>query len=317
MALWIILVLIAQAINALVSLIDKFIVTSGKVGNPYILTFYISLLSSLTVFVFIFGWIPLPTLFSDKLTIPSFENVTWPTIEIIVLCLISAISFIVALVALFKSFQKADASDVVPVVASMNALITLLLSFFILKTPLADNFLLGFIFLVFGTFLMSRMRLNRQVLKLSLMSGLFFAIQIICMKVLFNVTNFDNAFFWSRMIISLTALSMLLLPNCCNRTIVQETRDVKKNKGGFSLIIGNKILAGLAAILLLKAVSLGPVAIVQALAGVQFIYLLMFSLLFGQKIPMYCGENCTATEEFAHKIISVSIITTGFLLLFI
>lgn len=310
MPLWISLVIGAQLINAVVSLLDRYLVASGKIGRPIVLAFYVSLLSALSVGVFAVGLLPLSL---GSLSVPSFANVMWPTWPVVVHSLVSAVTFIVALVALFESFRLTQASDVVPVVSSVSAVMTLLLSFYFLDATLTRNFLWGFLFLVVGTFLVAHFRMTKRLAWLTFVAGTFFAAHYIAIKLLFAETSFDNAFFWSRIIIALVALSMLLLPNCCSQTVAHEAR--RAGGPGVWLLLLNKTLAGVAGVLVLKAVELGDVAIVQALAGLQFVFLLLFSIFLGHKAPVCVGENCELHDRI-QKVVSVSIIVTGFVLLF-
>jgi len=308
-------VVLAQAINAVVSLIDKYIVSSKEVGNPIKLAFIISVLSLLSVFLFLFSWIPLPF---DAFSIPAIENISKPTISVIILVFGSAISFIAGLIALFKSFKLADASDVVPVVSSVNALVTLLLSFYVLNATIPSNFLWGFMFLVLGMFLVARFRFNKKQFILTVFSGTAFAIHYIVLKILFTITHFDSAFFWSRIGISIVALSLLFHPVFRNKkkVTIADTEKVKKDSKGYVLLVFNKVLAGIASLLLLKAIALGDIAIIQALAGVQFLFLLLFSVFFGRKTSVHLGENVTSIDR-VQKVISISVLITGFSLLFI
>jgi len=311
MPIWISLVIVAQLLNAVVSLLDRYIVASGKIGRPIVLAFYVSLLSSLSVLVFLVGLLPISL---GSFAIPTFANVLIPTAPVIIYSLIAAVTFIVALVALFQSFSLAQASDVVPVVSSVSAVVTLLLSFYFLDAVLTTNFLWGFLFLVLGTFLVARFRLSKKLAWLTFVSGTLFAAHFVVIKLLFLETTFDNAFFWSRIVITLVALLMLFLPNCCNQTVAAEAK--RAGPSGIWLLLLNKMLAGLAGILILKAVELGDVSLVQALTGLQFLFLTIFSIFLGHKAPVCVGENCE-THDRVQKIVSISIIVTGFVLLFI
>lgn len=311
MFFWISLSIIAQFINAFVAVIDRYIVASGKVGRPIVLTFYVSLLSALGIFAFGFSWIDLPF---DNIQLPNIVNITWPNLMMVILSLLSAASFIFALYYLFSAFSLSEASDVVPVVSSISAVSSLLFSFYLLDTVLSGNFLWGFAFLVIGTFLIAHFRMHKKLIFFCVGSGFLFGLHYVLIKMLFNETNFDNAFFWSRLIIAISALSLLLLPNCCGRNVASDTK--RAGKGGLFLVLFNKLLAGIAGILILKSVELGDVAIVQALSGLQFVFLLIFAISFGHKAPKCIGENCESRDR-VQKVVSVSIIVTGFSLLFV
>lgn len=311
MPLWILLVIVAQVMNAVASLMDRYLVVSEKVGRPIVLAFYTSVLSVASLLFFALEWIPLP--YGD-VVIPSLRNVTAPSVLVIWYSIIAALTFIAALIALFESFRYAPASDVVPVVSSVNAIATLLLSFYILDTVLTQNFFFGFLFLVLGTFLVAHFRLNKRLLWLTTVSGLLFAVHFIVIKILFSETSFDNAFFWSRIAITVFALGMLLLPNCCHQTVARGARRAKRF--GLVVLLVSKVLAGIAGMITLKAIEFGDVSIVQALSGLQFVFLMLFSVLYGHKASTCVGEHCELHERI-QKIVSISIIVTGFVILFI
>lgn len=311
MAIWILLSIIAQFINAFVSLIDRYIVASGKVGRPIVVTFYISFFSALAILAFGFSWLDLPF---GNFSFPSLSNVHLPSLNIIFISLMISWAFILGLYNLFSAFLLSEASDVVPVVSSFAAVSSLLFSFYLLESSLSGNFLWGFLFLVIGTFLIAKFRMSKRLLLLSVSAGLLFGLNSVLTKILFNETNFDNAFFWSRLFIALSALVLLLTPNFFNnkKNIVNK----KSKKSGLILVVLNKGLAGLSGFLILKSIELGDVSVVQALSGLQFVFLILLAFLFGHKAPKCIGENCEIKDKI-QKLVSVSIIVTGFSLLFI
>lgn len=191
MTSWILLAVIAQFFYATVSLLDKYIVTSGKIARPARFAFYIGLLSSLTILVFAFGWIKLPF---ENIQIPSYKNVSTPSFKVIVLSLLSAMTFISALVSLFSALKKADASDVIPVVGSMSAVFSLLLSVVFFGSALTPNFLIGAVTLIVGSLLVSLFHFGRKVLLFSVVAGFLFALHYSFIKLVFNETVFDNGF---------------------------------------------------------------------------------------------------------------------------
>lgn len=311
MTFWITLAVISQLFFAATALIDKYIVTSGKVSRPVVLAFYVGLMSSLTVLVFLFGWINLPF---DGVAIPSYSNVSWPTFNIVVLSILAGFSFIGALISLFSAFKRADASDVVPVSASMSAASSLILGFVFLGTELTHNFVWGVIVLVLGMLLVSLFQFSKKVLLFSILAGTLFGTHFVLVKLVFNETVFDNGFLWTRLGIAFAALFLLLLPACHGD--VKEHKGKTSRGGLFAWILGNKILAGIAGILSLKAIELGDVSVVQALGALQFAFLLIFALFWGGRVPYACGENCNTRQKW-QKVISIFVIGLGFYILFI
>jgi len=310
MSAWLLLIVVAQFFNAIVAVVDKYIVSSPMVGRPALYAFYVSILSALSVGVFLFGGLNIPI---EGVTIPSFANVHIPNLLILGVSLLAGLMFFGALTSLFSALKRADASDVIPVTGAASAISVLVLSFFLLDTQLTVNFAWGFALLIVGTLVLSHYRFFYKTLWLSVGSGLLFGAHFVCLKVLFAETNFDNAFFWSRLGIVIIAL-LFLLSTKLRQQCVSKTKQAGHKL--WFLILGNKMLAGLASIMLLKAIELGDVSIVQALGGLQFVYLLGFSVFFGSDLPRLCGEKCTR-KQLMQKSVAVMIILGGFAILFL
>lgn len=313
MTLWIWLAVGAQFIEAAVKLLDKYIVSSdGSFPKPFVYAFYTCLFTGGWIVAFLFGAIPIG--FIQSLPILSFDNVHTPTLGVISLALVAGYSLFVALVSLFKALRNADASDVVPVVGAVSAASSFLLSFLFLGTRLTPNFVIGVFLLALGTFLVSHLRFNWQTALTSIHSGLFFAIHFVALKGIFNETTFENGFFWSRIGLLIVALSMLLVPRYFKK-ITAQTKATSK-KGGL-LVLGAKMLAAVSTLLVLKATELGDVSVVQALGGLQFIFILFFGLFLGRRVPVACGENITCNTDIYHKATFIAIIVLGFFVLFV
>ena len=308
MSFAILIVVVAQALNAVVALIDKYIVSTKKVPDPLYYAFLVSLLSAFSIFIFFFSFIPIPI---PELSIPSFKNIEFFTTTIVTLSLVSGAAFFFALFGLFKALRNTDASDVIPIVGSVSALFALPLGYYLFDTRLSNTFLIGIFLLIIGSFVLSHYRFKKGVLLTAIMSGLFFALHFISLKLLFETTNFDNAFFWSRMGIVVAAL-VFFIPrwNFCRACYVGST------KGSNVLIVGNKILAGIASFLIIKAIDLSNVALVQSLGGLQFVFLLIIGVSMGRFLPPACGENQRGQYKI-QKTVAVSMLVSGFLFLFL
>jgi drug/metabolite transporter (DMT)-like permease len=311
---WITLALAAQFINAIVAVLDKYIVTHQRVmPRPFVYAFYTSLFSGLWVVIFLGGFIPFE--FIQRLGIPSLENVVFPTLLVTVLALLSGYTFFAALVSLYSALRESDTSDVIPVVGAVSAIVSFFLSYLFLGTRLTPNFVLGIFLLSLGTALVSHLRFSWKTALMVVHSGIFFAAHYVVIKELFDISGtFDNGFFWSRIALVVAALSMLLVPGYFTKIHVQ-TKATTRRSG--LLVVGNKVLAGIGSILILKATALGNVSVVQALGGLQFVFILAFSIFFGHKAPLECGEKVSCRRDMYHKIAFVSIIVAGFFMLFI
>lgn len=313
MSSWILLAVGAQFINAIVALVDKHIVSDEKTfPKPFVYAFYTCLISGAWISIYFIGLLPLPF---DGMHVPSFSNVVRPTLEIVALSFLAAYTFFLALVSMFSVLRDSDASDVVPVIGSVSALCSFALAYYFFDARLSPNFMLGIALLATGTAFVSRFRFHAKTAMVAFHSGLFFALHYIAIKGLFTATSFDNGFFWSRIAFVFFALSLLLIPNYWER-VRDQTKSTSRAAG--ALIIANKILAGVSTILILKATDLGDVAVVQALGGLQFVFILLLGILFthGHKHTKVKLAERYSRSAILQKAIFVSVISLGFLVLF-
>lgn len=292
---WIYLALLAQLINAFVVLLDKFLLTSKSVTRPLAYVFFVGLLSGVVLFM-------LP-----------FKVVLFPTTKIIWLSLTTGAAFTFSIYFLYNALLSVDASDVAPAVGAVSALATLFFSFLFLGGRLMGNFLLGFIFLVAGTALMSYFRFNRRVIGFVLLAGVFFALSAVTVKMLFNLTSFWNGFFWSRLGNMVVVLPLLLRPSC--RQDFWHNATVSSPKTKF-FVLASKFLAGLAFLLILISIRLGNITLVNAVAGTQFVFLLIFALLFTKKFPHYFYETIHQHTAILQKALATLLVVAGYFLLF-
>ncbi len=308
---WILLAVGAQFLNAFVALVDKHIVSDKKtLPRPFVYAFYTCLISGVWIVVYFIGFLPF---IPASLHIPSFSNVIKPTLEVVALSFLSAYTFFSALVAMFSALRDHDASDVVPVIGSVSALASFGMGYYFFNTTLSHNFILGIILLSVGTFLVSRLRFPFKTALVALYSGIFFALHYITIKGLFLSTSFDNGFFWSRIAFVFFAGTLLMIPTYFER-IKEQTKST--SKGTAVLVVVNKILAGVSTILILKATDLGDVAVVQALGGLQFVFILMLGIFFSiRPTKLNIGETYRH-DTILKKALFVAVITVGFLVLF-
>lgn len=308
---WIFLAVAAQFLSAIVALIDKRIVSDEKLlPRPFVYAFYTCLVSGVWIVVYVANLLPLGVLGQ---AIPSFGEIQKPTLEVVSLSLLSAYTFFFALVSMFTALQKADASDVVPVIGATSAIASFGLGHFFFGTTLSANFMWGIGLLAAGTYLVSRFHFTFKTALISLHAGIFFALHYIALKGLFETTSFSDGFFWSRIAFVFFAISLLMIPTYFEK-IRAQTKSTSSQTG--LLVFANKTLAGVSALLIAKATDLGDVAVVQALGGLQFVFILLLGIFFtigAPKIPT--GERYTR-DTILQKALFVAVITLGFLVLF-
>lgn len=305
---WLSLTIIAQILNSIVAIFDKYLVTSKRVTTPTLYVFYTGVLAFLGILIYI------PALFTPNLPLPKFSNIEILSSGLFVTLIFACILQLIALWGLFSSLKKNDASDVVPVIGSFSAIIALLVGYLFFNLALPFHFTIGFTLLVFGTAFISHMRFSKKTVLLVLLSGASFALYNILLKEVIVSTSFDTGFFW--MTIFTTIFSLTLLFSKKIRAAFHTNRKERHIKTTGTVLFLSKILAGVAGILLIKAAELGEVSLVQSLGGLQFVFLFLFAVIIGPLTPVDFGENIKRKDLYI-KLVAITIIVLGFVLLFI
>lgn len=307
---WILLAAAGQFLNAIVAILDKYIVSDEKLlPKPFVYAFYSCLVTGGWIVIFFLGWIP----GLSEIGLPSFENVETPTIQVVGMAFLSAYTFFIALVSMYDALRRTDASSAMPIIGSVSALASFGLSYIFLSAELHENFILGVILLSVGTMLVAQTLPRVDVFVQVFHSGLFFALHYITMKGLFLETSFDDGFFWSRIGFVVFTLSLLLVPAYFDR-VRKQTTGVSRKAG--EIVLLNKVLAGIAAFMLLKATDLGEVSVVQALGGLQYVFILLIGILFAQWLPAAATDRDVRPQVFFRRMLYVVVILVGFVALF-
>ena len=307
---WLLLATVGQFLNAIVAIFDKYIVSDTNVlPKPFVYAFYSCLVTGFWVLIYIFSFIPGLT----NVGLPALSNVQVPTIQVVAMSFLAVFTFFIALVSMFDALKRADASSTMPIIGSISALSSFGLSYVFLGESLSDNFIIGVVLLSVGTMLVAQTLPKATVVLQVLHSGLFFALHYITMKGLFLETSFDDGFFWSRVGFVLFTLSLLLVPAYLDK-IRNQTKETSAKTGGIVLLV--KLLAGVAAFMLLRATDMGDVAVVQALGGLQYVFILLISLLFAHWLPESAVDRDMRPQVFLRKMLYIVVILTGFVVLF-
>ncbi len=307
---WILLATAGQFLNAVVAILDKYIVSDERLlPRPFVFAFYSCLITGFWILIFLLGLVP----GLAHLGAPSLANIQAPTIQVAGMALLSAYAFFIALVSMYDALQRSDAATVIPVIGSVAALASFILSYVLLDTALPSNFMYGIVLLAVGSALVAQTFPKRSIVMQVIHSGIFFALHYITMKGLFEETNFDDGFFWSRVGLVIFAVSLLLVPMYWQK-ITDNTRHVTV-RGGL-IVVGSKVLAGVASFLLLKATDWGEVAVVQALEALKFVFIMVLTTLFVHWLPEAATERELRPREVWRRTLYVAVIAVGFLILF-
>lgn len=288
--LWLYLALIAYFINAVVFIIDKYLL-AAPIPKYHAYTFGVSILSLAAVLLIPFG-------------------ITWQGASYFFISLISGAAFFIGLMFLYQSIKSSDVSVAATQTGTLGAIFTYIFSIYILKDTLPLINSLAFLFLVLGIFFLGK--IEKHIFKYALFSGLFFGLSFVLLKWAFNNSDFINGLFWTRVGFVGTAFLSLAFSHVRREVYLSFKNASPRSK---VLFVFNKFIAGTGFLILYFSIRLGNVSLVNALLGFQFLFTFILVLLLKDRIPGV-KENMNR-EILVNKSIGIASILIGFLILFL
>ncbi len=292
--------IIAYAFNAGALLVDKILLRTS-LPNPVVYTFYVNLLQLLVIFLIPFG-------FKPTLDTPTYFAVA------------SGLVGILAFYTYFSSLREAEASIVGPVVGTFNPLTSLIVGGLFLNQILSHDQRTAFFILMFGTLILTwnywdkGVKLSRPFL-LMVASGFFFGVSYVLLRQAFLGTSFLNGFIISRLASGGFALFFLLLPEARKEIFkVNRSGQGVTSKSTLILLGAGQIMGALSVTLITFGVSLANPALVNALFGVQYLVILLVSLVLAKKNPRLLDEPLSK-GVVTRKATGAAVISFGLYLL--
>lgn len=321
--MWLALAISSYFINAGIYVADKFLL-SKKIHSSITYAFFVGIWSIFNIALLVFDpWLPgLRELLVD---------------------LLAGILFLVTLIFWYKALHQSEATRVVPIVGALIPIFSFLFSYIFLGYSLTERQLLSFIILIIGGILISvkytrfwmlkevwrkfrsifgdilgpihaRYRPTRRLIINSVTSALFFALYYVLIKYIYLHQPFIGGFVWSRLGTFIGVMFLLFVPDW-RRLIIKHQKGVKTPKN-LIFFLSIRILAALAFIMLNWAISLGDVALVNSLQGVQYVFLMLLVLFLSTKFPKILKEELGG-GVLLQKIIGVVLISLGLYMLII
>jgi len=298
--LWLTITISAYFILAIVFLVDKYLLVSA-IPNPKVYAFYIGFLgiAVLLLIPFIEFYIPGP--------------------RQILLAFISGATFVYGILWFFKGLKLFDASRMVPAVGGILPIFTFLLIFLFSGGRETFNFweIVSFLLLICGSILITYERSKKISLKsfnISVIAAFFFALSFVFSKYVYMQHPFLMGLVWIRIGGVLTAFALLFSRELRREIFKKETGLQKKT---VAIFLSSQAAGGGANILQNWAVALAPliyVAFINALQGIQYVFLLFFTIFLSLKFPQTLKEEISK-EIIFQKIIAILLIGGGLSLL--
>lgn len=303
---WIFVALAGYFFNAVAAIFDKFLL-SDRIKAPAAYAFYVSLFS-LFALVFVpftfrfFGWQPA------------------------VVAFFSGVIFLYALVAFYEAVMRYEVSRISPLVGTVTSLVAFATAFSLIffggeREIVRGIFaFLGLMLLIAGGFLVSfdlPLRKGEYIpLAQVAFAGIGMGLSLLFLKQAYDGSDFMNGFIWSRMGMFAGGISLLLVPVFRRQIFGHSEMTVAAPKRAMSTgiyFLLNKICAGVGAFLIAYAISLGSVSFVQALSGVQYIFVLTLAFPLSFWYPKVYGEKLLFWD-WLQKFVAIILIGLGLFL---
>lgn len=300
---WFFFAIVAYFLYAVTAVIDKFLLKK-RIPSPAAYVFYVGILSGFSFLLLPFGF-------------------AWTGWGNLIAELALGGIFLGAVYTFILAIKNQEISRSATAIGALTPLFTLAFSFFILGEKLNAGQIMAFLLLVSGGMLIS-FKLHVHFKKhhtsafwlsfaTAVVSAGLFALYYVLAKYVFADLPFISAFAFSRFGSFLIALLFLLVP--AYRKEIFETRKTAGMKGG-ALFVVNKILAAGSFIALNYSVKLGSATFVNAMQGIQFVFLLGLVILLSKKFPEVIEEELSR-EVLLQKILAIGLIICGLFALYI
>jgi len=302
---WFLIAILAYLFLAIANLIDKFLV-DNIITSSRAYTFIVCLMGGLVI-------VGAPWL------------LRWPGIFLFSLNILNGFVFAVALWLLYAALRRGEASRILVIIGGTTPIFSAIFSLLFGEQFLPKQWI-GISILLVGVFIIASLPQPRsfcaRVLKkfhiaqkdqaggliIAIFSALSYAIFFWLSKYSYLEQPFASAFIWNRLGAVIFVLFFLVRAKDRKKiiTIFRKPRKVKHN----FLIIFNQILGASGFILQNYAIFLGPVLLVNALQGVQYAFLLIFSAILAVLAPKLLRETFS-WRIIIHKSAAIILIGIG------
>lgn len=321
--MWLILAISSYFFLALASFLDKYIL-GGPLPSSKIYTFYTGILSLLAIFIIIFGGFfslnLLPIL--QKVFPEGLGFLFIPNLFLTLLSLATGSIFLLALLVYFKGIHSFEVSRLAPAVGGMTPIFILILIYFFTFIPLEADFqkiiltpkeYLALIFLILGSVILTLHREKLTTLKsfkIAIIASFLFGLEFVLTKIVYTYLPFWTGFIWIRAGGFLGAISLLLFFDVRTKVFRHGKGFAKKIAPSF---IFTKISGATGRVLQNAAIYLSPLAflpIINALNGIQYVFLIILATIFFFKFPRILKEEISK-KVLVQKTLAIWLIMAG------
>ena len=307
--IWILLAILAHVGNGFVFIVDKSLLrTKTAIGKPIAYALYSAAFAGLSI-----------------LLIP-WAHISITTFLLFWACMAGAVH-IAALYMFFTAMRAGEPSRVVPITGSAVPLFTILFALTFLGEQFTTKEGIGMALLLIGGMILSVIGTVKKSHKkqgawiLPIIAGVLFAAYFAITKYIYahDADQFLGIFIITRVVEAAIALGGIALMTKGFITLFARKKKSATHKrsriGATSIVfVCNKTLAAGSFLLQTYAISLGSVSVVNALQGVQYVFVLILAVLVSLFLPKIFSEEI-GKGTLLQKIAGIVLVSFGVALL--
>lgn len=307
---WLFIALTAYLFLAVANLLDKFLVDN--------------VLKSSKAYAFVACILGLLVLIAA----PWFMK--WPGFYWFFINIFTGSLFALALWSLYEALKRGEAAKTLVFIGGLTPVFSIILSIIFFKESYSFNQWMGMLFLLLGALFIAfipeyrsfsvrflrklglKKKVDKSVFLIALTSALFYSLYYIASKYSYNNQEFLSAFMWNRLGAGLFVLVFLIRKK--DRQAIYDIFKKKTPTKSKGLVVFNQALGSSGFILQNYAISLGPVAIINALQGFQYAFLLVLSTVLALILPKIFKEKLSG-PIMLKKAAAVVLIAIGLVII--
>ena len=260
--------LLAYFLNSISVTINKLLLKK-EIPDPFVYIFYVSVFS--------------------LILIPALPFTLFPTTNVLSLASVSTLLWTTAAYFMFKALKIGIVSRVIPIIGTLIPLILLICASG--TSSLAVNQIWAIWFLVLGlifvTILDWKGKLTKAEIIFEVLSAIFFAISYILLRQAYLGGDFFSVLVWSRVVLIPLILLILITPQLRKRVLSSNSQKVKSLRESGVLFLIGQATGGASQFLLLFSISLANPALVNSLAGTQYIFLIIIGVFLKESYTKF------------------------------
>lgn len=287
--------ILAYFLNAVAVTTDKFLLNKF-IPDPLVYVFYFSVFSLVALFLIPFTHIPQ----ADVFFIASSSTILWT----------------LGAYFMFKALKMGQVSRVIPIIGALTSLIlffqaSISASITINQTWAVGFLIFGLIFLILDNL---KGKFHAKELVFEVLASFLFAISYILLREAYLKQDFLTVLVWSRIILLPLGIGLLIIPLTRRRIFNSGGLKINFRSKLGAFFLGGQFAGGSSQLLLTYAISLAVPALVNSLQGIQYIFLMVFSLVLANKFPSIFKEK-SSLKMLVIKLIGIFFIAMGLFIL--